>query len=173
MQKRRKKDLSDELPNEAVDKSWMAFYIRKKKFAECMILGWQSVENYINQMILQEFELPYLLKDKPRIDFVLDHSFPAKLELLKSRGRLSKNDKETIQKFSEERNKLFHGNFFLFYHPSAMPEEEKRRLMELANRASQIVVNRGFDVWVDEGTGDIGNKNVPKPNRPEGIKRRL
>jgi hypothetical protein len=168
--------LSDELPNEAVDKSWMAFYIRKRKFAECVILGWQSVENYINQMILQEFELPYLLKDKPRIDFVLDQAFPAKLELLKSMGRISKNDKETIQRFSEERNKLFHGGFFLFDHPphpSAMPEEEKTRLMELANRASQIVVNRGFEVWVDEGTGDIGNKNVPKPIGPEGVKRRL
>jgi hypothetical protein len=60
---------------------------------------------------------------------------------------------------------------FGIYHLTAVPEKEKTRLMELAKKASQIVVNRGFGVWVDEGTGDVGNKNVPKPNRLEGVKR--
>jgi hypothetical protein len=142
----------------------MAFYRRKRKFAECMILGWQSVENIVNQMTLQEFDLPYLSKEEPRTDIILENvGFRTKLRFLKDMGRLSRPDCKTILDFYDERNKLFHGNFF--YHPSAMPEEEKTRLMELANRASQIVVNRGFGVWVDEGTGDIGNKNVPKPNR--------
>lgn len=163
--------LSDEKPNEAVHETYMAFYIKKRKFAECMILGWQLVEYYVNQMTLQEFDLPYLPKEEPRTDIIRENvGFQTKLKFLKDMGRLSQPDYNTIQDFQKERNKLFHGNFF--YHPSAMPEKEKTRLMELANSASQIVVNRGFGVWVDEGTGDIGNKNVPEPNRPKGGKRR-
>ena len=158
--KRRIRDLSDEQPNEAIHESWMAFYVRKRKFAECTILGWQSVEYYVNQMILQE----------SRIDLILKHrGFRTKLEFLKTMGRLSDNDRETIQRFSKERNILFHGD--LSYHPSAMPKEEKTRLIELANRASQIAFNRGFKVWVDEGTGDTGNKNVPQPSRIKGVRK--
>ena len=33
------------------------------------------------------------------------------------------------------------------------------------------MTNRGFGVWFDEGTGDLGNKNVPKPDKPEAVKR--
>jgi hypothetical protein len=163
--------LSDKLPNVANGETWMAFYVRKRKFAECMILGWQSVEYYVNQMILQEFDLPYLPKEEPRADFILENvGFRTKLKFLKDMGRLSQPDCKTILDFYDERNKLFHGKVFI-YHPTAVPEEEKTRLMELAKKASQIVVNRGFEVWVDEGTGDIGNKNIPKSNRPKGVKK--
>jgi len=165
--------MSDELPNEAVHESWMAFYIRKRKFAECMILGWQSVEEFVNQMTVQEFHLSYLPEEKPRADLIRDYvGFQTKLKFLKDMARLSQSDCKTILDFQRERNKLFHGNAFASYHPTAVPEKEKTRLMELANRTSQIVVNRTVGVWFDEGTGDMGNKNVPKPNRPEGVKRR-
>lgn len=163
--------MSDELPNEAIHETWMAFYVRKRKFAEGMILGWQLVEDMVNQMTVQEFGLPYLPKGEPRTDIILENvGFQTKLKFLKDMGRISHLDYNTIHDFQKERNKLFHGDVFGIYHLTAVSEKEKTRLIELASRTSQIVVNRGFGVWVDEGTGDTGNRNVPRPDRPEGVK---
>ena len=102
--------MSDELPNEG--ESWMAFFIRNRKFAECMILGWQSVEDLVNQMTVQEFDLLYLpKKEDPRTDIIRENvGFRIKLRFLKDMGRLSQPDYNTIQDFHEERNKLFHGD---------------------------------------------------------------
>jgi hypothetical protein len=39
------------------------------------------------------------------------------------------------------------------------------------NAASQIAQNRGFGVWYDEGTNDVGNKDIPKPGKHPAVKR--
>ena len=162
--------MSDERPQE--NESMMTFLVRKRRFAECMILGWQSVEDIVDQMTVQEFDLLYYPdKTDPRVGIIRDEvRFPSKLRFLKTMGRISERDYVTIQEFSRERNMLFHGNIFSSRHPVAIPEEEKTRLMHLAKDASQILTNRGFGVWTDEGTGDLGNENMPRPDRPSGVK---
>ena len=86
-------------------------------------------------------------------------------------GRLSAIDSDIIGRFSHERNKLFHGGVFTNRSLLEISESERRGLMELARQASQIVMNRGFGVWLDEGTGDIGNRGTSKPEQPEAVKR--
>ncbi len=126
----------------------------------------------VTQMTVQEFKL--LLapeKEDPRVDILRDNvGFQNKLKFLKDMGRLSENDVAIVKQFSTERNKLFHGSVFTSSHPVEMPTVEKKRLMALANKASQIVTNRTVGVWVGEGTGDVGNKNVSKPDKPKGVK---
>ncbi len=86
-------------------------------------------------------------------------------------GRISLPDQTVIFSFYKERNSLFHGNVFTSLHPIALPEAEKTRLMELAGNASQILTNRVFSVWTDEGTGDTSNKSIPQPEKPESVRR--
>lgn len=156
--------MSEDSPKDG--EAWMPFLKRKGRFAECMILGWQAVEDKIEQMTAQEFDLLMAPpKRDPRIDLLNEVSFRKRVEFLKEMGRLSDSDAGIIHKFADERNKLFHGNVFTSPHPVAMPQSEKNRLMELANLASQITMDRGFGVWYDEGTGDTGNKDLPKPER--------
>lgn len=127
----------------------------------------------VDQMTVQEFEL--LLtpqKQDPRVDVLRDNvGFEAKLKFLKDTGRLSAIDTGTIKKFSTERNKLFHGGVFTNRSPLVIPEGERTSLMELAREASQIALNRAFGVWLDESTGDLGNKGTPKPEEPKAIRR--
>ncbi len=137
------------------------FLIRRRRFAECMILAWQNVEYMIDQMTIQEYELHYL-PDKldPRVDMLRESvGFRVKLNFLRDAGRLSPNDARTIHEFADERNKLFHGNVFTSPHPAAIGVEQKTRLMNLAGKASQISLNRGFGVWFDEGTEDVENRD--------------
>lgn len=159
-----------ELPSPEDHGAWIPFLIRKRRFAECMILAWQTVEDGIKQMTVQEFNLIYSPKKlDPRVDLLrINVGFKAKVEFLRDMGRLSSKDTETIRKFYDERNNLFHGFIYGSTHPVAISETEKTRLMELARKSSQIVTNRAFDAWFDEGTGDIDNKDIPKPERPSG-----
>ena len=163
--------LSDESPPEG--EAWMPFLIRKRRFLECIVLGWQSVENYVDQMAIQEFELLlYPKKTDPRIDILRDRvGFGTKVEFLNQMGRISEEDQKTIFEFYKERNALFHGDIFTSRHPVVVPEPEKTRLMELAGKASQIAMNRTIGVWTDEGTGDLGNKGIAQPGKPENVKR--
>jgi hypothetical protein len=141
------------------------FLARSRRFADCMILAWQEVEDKVDQMTVQEFGLFYVPEKRdPRVDLLRDNiGFQQKLKFLRTRIRFSRNDIKTIQEFAQERHKLVHGNIFTSRHPVAVNEQEKTRLMDLALRASQISTNRVFRVWVDEGTGDAGNKNEPHP----------
>jgi len=149
----------------------MPFLMKKGRFAECMILGWQEVEDKIDQMTVQEFHLLFApQKDDPRVDMLREVNLRKKIEFLKVMGRISEGDASVIHRFSDERNKLFHGDVFRSAHPINMAVAEKNRLMELANKASQIASNRTFGVWFDEGTGDMGNKNVVKPDKPRGVR---
>ena len=161
---------SDWPPN---GEAWVPFLKRTGRFTELIILAWQSVEDLVGQMTYQEFELLPLGPpvEDPRIEMLSEIPFWKKLEFLKIMGRFSNKDVAVIRKFSEERNKLFHGNVFRSPHPIAMPRAEKTRLMELASQASQITTNRGFGTWFDESTNDLGNKDTPKPEKPPGIKR--
>ncbi len=123
--------LGDEIPKDIDHGVWIPFLIRKRRFAECMILAWQDVEYMVDQMTIQEYGLLYLPeKQDPRVDILRDNvGFRVKLNFLKDRGRLSSSDTRMIHEFANERNKLFHGNVFTSPHPMAIPEEEKTRLM--------------------------------------------
>jgi hypothetical protein len=159
--------VSDEVPKQ--HESNIQFLVRKRRFADCMILAWQNVEYMVDVMTVQEFDLVYLPENEdPRVDFIRGQDgFGTKLTFLKNMGRISKRDLTAIREFAKERHKLFHANMFTAPHPMMIPEDEKTRLMELAKNASQIVFNRAFAVWSSEETGDIGNKNLPRPDRPK------
>jgi hypothetical protein len=43
--------------------------------------------------------------------------------------------------------------------------------MDLAGKASQIAMNRTIGVWIDKGTGDLGNKGIAQPSKPENVMR--
>jgi len=135
-----------------------------------MILGWQDVEDKVDQRTVQEFQLFYTPENQdPRVDIIRDRiNLPTKLDFLKTMGRISANDLSVIKEFQTERNKLFHGDLYSSRHPVIIAATEKTRLMELANTASKIVTNRAFGVWFEEGTVDVGNKNVSKLERPKG-----
>jgi hypothetical protein len=154
--------VSDESPTDVDQGAWIPFLVRKRRFAECMILAWQDVEYGVDQMTIQEYGLRYLPeKIDPRVDILRDNvGFRVKVNFLKEACRLSSTDAKTIHEFADERNKLFHGNVFSSPHPIAISEDEKTRLMKLARQASQIALNRGFGVWFDVGTGDIENKDA-------------
>jgi hypothetical protein len=156
-----------ETPQEG--ESQISFLVRTRRFAECMIFAWQVVEDIVDQMTVQEFGLLYQPdKIDPKVDLLRDNiGFQQKLRFLKNRTRLSTTDIRTIQEFTQERHKLFHGNIFTSRRPVGVPEQEKTRLMELAQKASQICTNRCFRVWFDEGTGDTGNKTEPHPTGRE------
>ncbi len=163
--------LNDEQPPEG--EAWMLFLIRKRRFLACMVLGWQAIEDSVDQMTIQEFDLLlYPHGADPRVDILQDNlGFQVKLRFLGQMARLSDTDQKTILDFSKERNALFHGNIFTSRHPVNVSEAEKTRLMELAGKASQIASNRMIGVWMDEGTGDLGNKDTPQPDKPESVKR--
>ena len=140
-----------------------------------MLLGWQSVEDNVDQMTVQEFELLlYPRKTDPRVDMIRENvGFRVKLRFLRKMGRISKVDRSAILEFEKERNALFHGDIFTSLHSIALPEAEKARLMELAGKASQIASNRTIGVWTNEGTGDVGNKSIPQADKPESVKRAI
>ncbi len=163
--------MSDDSPT-ATGEAWIPYLVRKRRFAECIILAWQSVEDMVDQMTVQEFGLLYLAeKEDPRVDVIRDEvRFPAKLRLLRNMGRISEKDYIAIQDLSKQRNRLFHGDVFTSRHPVAISEEEKTRLMNPAKNASQIASNRCLGVWSDEGTGDLGNKGLPKPELPRAVR---
>jgi hypothetical protein len=162
--------LSEELPAEEDHRAWLPFLIRKRRFAEAMILKWQVVEGMVDQMVIDEFDLIYSPKRlDPRVDLVRESSsFPRKVAFLVDMGRLSKGDQEILIKFSEERNNLFHGFVYKSTHPVSAPETEKTRLMELARRAALVASNRAWGVWTDQESGDTGNLDTSKPERPRG-----
>lgn len=165
-----KENVRDDQPTAEDHGAWIPYLIRKRRFAECMILAWQAVEDGIDQMVVQEFGFIYSPKKlDPRVDLLRRlYAFRPKIDFLKDMGRLSQHDVETIAQLDKERNNLFHGFVYESRHPVTIPEREKDRLMELARKASQIVTNRSFSVWSEEETGDSENKDIPIPERPSG-----
>lgn len=152
--------------------AWLPFLKRKGRFAEFTLLSWQFVEDMMDQMVIQQFELFNEPEGfDPRIDLLRETPFRKKLELLTEMGRLSKVDAEAIRRFATERNKLFHGNVFALNHPVMMPKAKKELIMELGDKAARIAQNRGVGVWMDEGTNDVGNKGVPQPDRHPALKK--
>jgi hypothetical protein len=84
-------------------------------------------------------------------------------------SRISERNLTTIREFAKERNRLFGGNVFTSPHPRGNIGRYKTRLIEPAKIASQIAFIRAFGVWSDEEKGGIGNKNTPRPNKPEAL----
>ena len=81
--------MSDEEPTEADHGAWIPFLIRKGRFTECIILAWQEVEDMVDQMTVQEFEL--LLtpeKQDPQVDILRDNvGFGVKLKFPQGYGK--------------------------------------------------------------------------------------
>jgi hypothetical protein len=156
---------TDEEPTDANHGAWIPFLIRKRRFAEVIILAWQDVEDLVDQMTIKEFRLMLVPKKMDaRVDLIRNNiGFQVKLKFLGDGGILSKTDLMTIQEFAKERNDLFHGDVFKHRPYLAITEVEKMRLMGLASKASQIALNRCVGVWYDEGTNDLGNKEIPNP----------
>lgn len=164
--------MSDDKPIAEDQGAVISFLIRKGRFAECMIVAYQTVEDFIDQMVAQEFELLYTPKGQdPRVDYVRrTHSLDYKMGFLKKMARLSADDIQRIKSFVDERNRLFHGYVFENNSPLTTPESEKTRLMELALKASQIATDRVVGNWVAEERGDIGNKDTPQPEKSRAVK---
>lgn len=153
----------------------MPFLMRNGRFSDCFLRGWQGVEDRINQMVAQQNGLVYAPR---RVDTEVDRirslKFPKKVEQLREDERISELDTVTILSFAKERNQnYFHGDIFKNQNPLTIPTRERARLMGLANLASQITMNRGFGVWSDKSTNDLGNVNIPKPKKLVDLERLL
>lgn len=160
---------SEDRPSDG--ESWLPFLIRKKRFLEAVVLAWQVVEDFVDQMTIQEFELLVGPEgNDPRVDMIRDVPFGKKVDLLKTMARLSAPDKAKILEFSKERNRLFHGGVFTNPQPLTLPANERERLMKLADEASRIVANRVVGVWWQAETNDLTNKDIPRPEKPPAVK---
>ncbi|MDG6945955.1 MAG: hypothetical protein JRM91_04775 [Nitrososphaerota archaeon] len=152
--------------------AWIPFLISKGRFLEVMVIAWQTVEDLVDQMTMQEFELVTVPEgDDPRVDLVREVGFQKKLDFLKAMGRLSAPDVTKIKEFGRARNLLFHGGVFTNPHPMTIADSEEQRMMNLAGMASRIVTNRAFGVWTQRETDDLTNENIPQPEKPAGVLR--
>ena len=48
---------------------------------------------------------------------------------------------------------------------------EDVRILRLDKLESMHGMNRTIGVWTDEGTGDIGNRGIAQPRKPENVKK--
>jgi hypothetical protein len=161
---------SDDWPPEG--EAWIPWLIKQGRFLDAMVIAWQDVEDKVDQMTVQEFELMTVPEgEDPRVDIIHELNFQRKLDFLKAMSRLSTPDVTKIKEFSKARNKLFHGGVFTNPHPMTLPATEKERMMKLAGEASRIVTNRAFGVWYQKESNDLTNENIPQPAKPVGVKR--
>ena len=148
------------------------FLIRKGRFIEAVVVAWQDVEDLVDQMVVQEFELMSVGPgEDPRVDMIRDAGFGRKVDFLRKMGRLSEPDCAKIFEFSKARNLLFHGGVYTNPHPMTLPQAQKDRMAKIAGEASRIVTNRVFNVWWQAETNDLTNKGIPQPEKPSAVKR--
>lgn len=151
--------------------AWIPFLVKKGRFLDVMVIAWQNVEDLVDQMAIQEFELLSAPEGQdPRVDLVREAGFGRKLDFLKAMGRVSTPDVAKIKEFSKARNLLFHGGVYTNPHPMTLPQKEKQRMMKLAAEASRIVTNRGFGVWSQKESDDLTNESIPEPEKPAAVK---
>ena len=148
------------------------FLIRNGRFIEAVVVAWQEVEDFVDQMVVQEFELISVGPgEDPRVDLIRDAGFGRKVDFLKKMARLSEPDCKKIFEFSKSRNLLFHGGVYTNPHPMTMPQVQKDHMMKLAQEASRIVTNRVFNVWWQAETNDLTNKDIQQPEKPAAVRR--
>jgi hypothetical protein len=159
---------SEDWPPEG--EAWIPWLIKKGRFLDAMVISWQDVEDKVDQMTVQEFELMTVPEgEDPRVDMIHEVNFTRKLDFLKAMARLSAPDVTKIKEFGKARNRLFHGGVFSNPHPMTLPAAEKERMMKLAGEASRIVTNRAFGVWYQKETDDLTNEKIAQPEKPVGV----
>ncbi len=103
-----------------------------------MILAWGLVEDILSQMVVQQFEFESdPKKPSTKIEVVTNLPFRDKLEFLHRAGGLSAGDFQTFQQFAEEHTRLFREDINMRA-MGALPEEEKTKLMQLAQRSARL-----------------------------------
>lgn len=113
--------------------SMVEFFRRHKMFADLILLAWNTSEFYMNQLFTKQFGVYF---DYPEAKILIDMSFNKKLEYLKKFGVFSKEEFNTIKKFQEFRNKMFHGedpHYFIWN------DSKKERFMVEAIMATHII----------------------------------
>lgn len=117
--KRPQKDILEELRQEG-------------KFYEYLFVSWGIIELEADQSILKAYNVSSL---NPRAQPLLDLNIRRQLELFKKIG-LSTESYNTVLKFVEKRNVLFHkGGLFI----RALDDHEKEEIMDMALLAVDVM----------------------------------
>jgi len=113
--------------------SWIGFFRTRKRFADLILMAWITSEYSMNQLFTKQFGIHF---DYPEAKILVDISFSKKLEYLTKFGVFSKDECQSIKKFVELRNKLFHGKNpeYMIWHDS-----KKEKIMDEAITATHII----------------------------------
>ncbi len=118
--------------------AWLQYFRRKRQFCCLILLAWSEVEFHINQIVVRESGLSY---DDKKAEAVLGKRFEKKLDILKKKGVIFKDESDAIEKFQHYRNNLFHGKEPFF---ATLNDEEKDALMDNAIEAAQLALDIGL-----------------------------
>jgi len=111
------------------------------RITDVILLGWVYVENIINSMVLDEFEvMPF--PDNIKADLLVNKlTFEEKYKFLKKLGTFTYEERKIIKEFQEQRNKIFHygleGKIFTLLYKA----DEKEKLAKLSIDSSNAVYN--------------------------------
>lgn len=132
--------------------------LRTGKFADFMLSAWAEVEASVDSVLLTEFGLYEKRNVDAKVDFILNQSFKAKLDLLKRLRRIGRKEYNVIIAFSRARNRLFHGRPFEPW-ATQIGTEEKKRFMTLGWRA----VHAATEVTVSVFRKRLEDLNIISP----------
>jgi hypothetical protein len=105
------------------------------KFYEYLFVSWGIIELEADQSILKAYGLS---SQNPRAQPLLDLRIRRQLELFKKTGFLSTEGFNTVLKFVEKRNLLFHkGGLFI----RSLSDHEKEEIMDMALLAVDVMHN--------------------------------
>ena len=96
-------------------------------------MAWITSEFFMNQLFTKQFDVYF---DYPEAKILIDMSFEKKLQYLKKFEIFSKGEFQSIKKFQESRNKLFHGK-----NPEYMTwsDSKKEKMMDEAIKATYVI----------------------------------
>jgi SUMO ligase MMS21 Smc5/6 complex component len=111
---------------------------RKRQFCCLILLAWSEVEFHINQIVVRESGLAY---DDKKAEAVVGKRFEKKLDILKKKGVIFKDESDAIEKFQHFRNNLFHGKEPSFV---TLGDKEIDAIMDNAVEAAQLALDIGL-----------------------------
>jgi hypothetical protein len=122
--------------------AWLQYLRRTRQFCCLILLAWSEVEFHIEQMTVREFGLFHDdFREDGRAKILLEMPFGKKLDFLKKQGVVYKDEYDSIKKFQECRNKLFHGKEPFFV---TLSEKKKDEIMDNAVEAAQLALDIGL-----------------------------
>ncbi len=105
--------------------------IKEEKFGDVILVSWREVESNINLLLLSRYNLlPY--KDQLEADNLIKACFEEKFQFLNKLGAFKEKEYKIIQKFQQERNKLFHDSFKGEFFRRFYDDMIRKQLMQLA-----------------------------------------